>query len=620
LLSDSGSIFVQIGIENVHIVRLIMDEIFGVGNFVAQIAFRTAWTRQAKFIDQVYDVLLWYTKNKQKMKFCALYSEQSRRLLRRYDWVETKKGPVELDSEQLDGFKPIPEGERYYLRDLTSQGESETGRFPFKFEGKNYFPRKGRSWASHEEGLARLAEKGRIQAKGDNVFYKQYQSDYPVSEVNNMWEDTAKAGFLKQEKNIFVVQTPTKVIERCILMTSDPGELIFDPTCGSGTTAFVAEQWGRRWITCDTSRVAMAIAKQRLMTSTFDYYQLAHPNEGVSSGFNYETVQHITLSSIANNENAPKEILCDRPKIDSTKKRVAGPFTVEAVPSQRVFSFEEDESLQQEPDTSIARSGESAQATDWIDELRIAGIRGRGGQTMEFSRLEHLAATRYLHADGETKDIEPKRVVVSFGSMYSPLGKEQVELAIEEAQRLVPKPKIVVFAAFQFDPEAARNIDETNWPGVTLIKAQMNTDLLTHDLRKKHPTNESFWLVGQPDVELEKKGKEYIVQVKGFDYYNTTTGEIESGDIKKVAMWMLDTNYDGRSLYPRQIFFPMAGEKDGWSKLAKNLKAELDEDVLNELFKGDKSLPFELGDKKRVAVKIIDDRGIESIRIIEVRE
>jgi adenine-specific DNA-methyltransferase len=597
-----------------------MDEIFGVGNFVAQIAFRTAWTRQAKFIDQVYDVLLWYTKNKQKMKFCALYSEQSRRLLRRYDWVETKKGPVELDSEQLDGFKPIPEGERYYLRDLTSQGESETGRFPFKFEGKNYFPRKGRSWASHEEGLARLAEKGRIQAKGDNVFYKQYQSDYPVSEVNNMWEDTAKAGFLKQEKNIFVVQTPTKVIERCILMTSDPGELIFDPTCGSGTTAFVAEQWGRRWITCDTSRVAMAIAKQRLMTSTFDYYQLAHPNEGVSSGFNYETVQHITLSSIANNENAPKEILCDRPKIDSTKKRVAGPFTVEAVPSQRVFSFEEDESLQQEPDTSIARSGESAQATDWIDELRIAGIRGRGGQTMEFSRLEHLAATRYLHADGETKDIEPKRVVVSFGSMYSPLGKEQVELAIEEAQRLVPKPKIVVFAAFQFDPEAARNIDETNWPGVTLIKAQMNTDLLTHDLRKKHPTNESFWLVGQPDVELEKKGKEYIVQVKGFDYYNTTTGEIESGDIKKVAMWMLDTNYDGRSLYPRQIFFPMAGEKDGWSKLAKNLKAELDEDVLNELFKGDKSLPFELGDKKRVAVKIIDDRGIESIRIIEVRE
>lgn len=166
----------------------------------------------------------------------------------------------------------------------------------------------------------------------------------------------------------------------------------------------------------------------------------------------------------------------------------------------------------------MARSGESAQATDWVDELRVAGVRGKAGQKIEFSRLEHLAATRYLHAEGETKENEPKRIVVSFGSLYAPLGKEQVELAIEEAQRLVPKPKILVFAAFQFDPEAARNIDETNWPGVTLIKVQMNTDLLTHDLRKKHPTNESFWLVGQPDVEIDKNKGKYIVTVKGFDY------------------------------------------------------------------------------------------------------
>jgi len=340
----------------------------------------------------------------------------------------------------------------------------------------------------------------------------------------------------------------------------------------------------------------------------------------VSGGFSYQAVPHIELRSIANNEPPTKEILYDRPVIDRSKKRIAGPFTIEAVPSQRVFSFDEDESLQQQADTSIARSGETAESCNWLDELRIAGIRGKGGQKIEFSRLENLAATRYLHAEGETREAEGKRVVVSFGSPYAPYGKEQVELAIEEAQRLVPKPKIVVFASFQFDPEAARNIDETNWPGVVLLKVQMNTDLLTHDLRKKHPANESFWLVGQPDVEIDKKGKEYVVQIKGFDYYNTATGEIESGDIKKVAMWMLDTNYDGRSLYPRQIFFPMSGEKDGWGKLAKSLKAELDDNTLNELFKGDTSLPFDLGDKKRVAIKIIDDRGIESMRIIEVSE
>ena len=195
-------------------------------------------------------------------------------------------------------------------------------------------------------------------------------------------------------------------------------------------------------------------------------------------------------------------------------------------------------------------------------------------------------------------------------------------LAIEEAQTLVPKPKKIVFAAFQFDPEAAKDIDETQWPGVTLLKAQMNADLLTEDLKKKRSRNESFWLIGQPDVQLEKiktgedKG-EYRVIVQGFDYYNTRTGAIESGGSDKIALWMLDPDYDGRSVFPRQVFFPMAGEKEGWTKLAKNLKAEIDEELI-EAYRGTVSLPFEAGENKRVAVKIIDDRGIESLKIIKV--
>jgi adenine-specific DNA-methyltransferase len=197
-----------------------------------------------------------------------------------------------------------------------------------------------------------------------------------------------------------------------------------------------------------------------------------------------------------------------------------------------------------------------------------------------------------------------------------------VALAIEEAQKIVPKPKIIVFASFQFDPEAAKDIDETDWPGVTLLKVQMNTDLLTDDLKKKRSSNESFWLIGQPDVKLEKikqgdgKGK-YCVEVLGFDYYNTKTGSIDSGGTEKIAMWMLDTDYDGRSLYPKQVFFPMSGEKDGWSRLAKNLKAEIDEELI-EAYRGNKSLPFKSDENKRIAVKIIDDRGIESLKIIEI--
>jgi len=275
-----------------------------------------------------------------------------------------------------------------------------------------------------------------------------------------------------------------------------------------------------------------------------------------------------------------------------------------------------------EADESIARSGETLRQAEWRDELLKTGIRGRGGQKIEFTRVEPMGGTRWLHADAETKGDKAERVIISFGPEHQPLEQRQVALAIEEAQQLVPKPKIIVFAAFQFDPEASKDIDETDWPGVTLLKAQMNADLLTDDLKKKRSSNESFWLIGQPDVKLEKinEGEDagkYKVEVLGFDYYDTRTGNIDSGGTEKIAMWLLDVDYDGRSVYPRQVFFPMAGEKEGWARLAKNLKAEIDQELI-EAYRGTVSLPFEAGDNKRIAVKIIDDRGIESLRILDI--
>jgi adenine-specific DNA-methyltransferase len=404
-------------------------------------------------------------------------------------------------------------------------------------------------------------------------------------------------------------------------MTTDPGDLVFDPTCGSGTAAYVAEHWGRRWITADTSRVSVTLAKQRLMTALYNYYELAQPTEGVGSGFKYKTVPHVTLKSIANNEPPTQETLYDQPLVNNAKVRISGPFTVEAVPAPIVkplLEIEED----QPADESVARSGETLRQNEWRDELLKTGIRGKGGQKIEFSRVESLPGTRWLHADGETKDDHPQRVVVSFGPEHAPLEQRQVTLAIEEAQKLVPRPAVVVFASFQFDPEAAKDIDETNWPGVTLLKAQMNTDLLTEDLKKKRASNESFWLIGQPDVHIERvkegedKGK-YRVEVLGFDYYNTKTGIVESGGTEKIALWMLDTDYDGRSLFPQQVFFPMAGERDGWARLAKNLKADIDEELI-EAYRGTVSLPFSPGGNRRIAVKIVDDRGIESLKVMEL--
>jgi adenine-specific DNA-methyltransferase len=309
-----------------------------------------------------------------------------------------------------------------------------------------------------------------------------------------------------------------------------------------------------------------------------------------------------------------------------------------------------DEILEPKPepaDVSISRSGETLRQAEWRDELLRAGIRGKAGQHIRFARLEPLAGCHWLHADGEVVDsaegivdsegkpdpqkrsaahysLSTHRVVVSFGPEHAPLEQRQVQRAWEEAQQLVPKPKLLIFAAFQFDPEAAKDIDETKpeLAGMQFLKVQMNADLLTDDLKKKRASNESFWLIGQPDVRLERiakgedKGK-LRVSVHGFDYYNTKTGGIESGGEDRIAVWLLDTDYDGRSLYPRQVFFPMAGEKEGWAKLAKNLKAEIDEERI-EAYRGTVSLPFEAGEHKRIAVKIVDDRGIESLKVLEV--
>ena len=577
LLTESGSCFVQISDENVHHVRELMDEAFGPENFVNQIGFRTTMTKPTKLLNNVFDYIIWYSKDKKQIKYHDLYIER-------------------IDKE---GFK---------IQDLVAAVPQT--RYEFEYKGKKYNPLKG--WRITKDGMERLAKAGRLHATDNLLGFKRPYTDFPYLQLDNMWSKQ-----MAESNKSYVVQTNNEVIQKCLLMTTDPGDLVLDPTCGSGTTAYVAEQWGRRWITCDTSRVAITLAKQRIMTSLFDYYELSHQSEGVSSGFKYKTVPHITLSSIANNEPAQQETLYDQPSVDKKRKRVTGPFTLEAVPSQRVTSFEAVEKTAQEPDITIARSGETIKQNDWIDEMLATGIRGKGRQKIEFTRIETLGGTRFVQAEAETKD--GQKAVISFGPQYAPLEQRQIELAIDEAQTLVPKPKIVIFASFQFDPEAAKDIDELKWPGVTILKVQMNTDLLTNDLKKKRSSSESFWLMGQPDVEVKKQGEKYVVQVNGFDYYNTKTGEIESGDSSKIAMWELDTDYDGRSLYPRQVFFPMAGNGEGWDRLAKSVKAVIDENLI-EQYKGNKSIPFKLGKNGRIAVKIIDDRGIESLKIVEVKE
>ena len=621
LLHESGSIFVQISDENVHHVKELLEEVFGKDNFVSQIPFAKTSGFSPNYLSNVCDYLIWYSKDKSKLKYRQLFKDKTEgKGYAVYQWIELENGERrKLTKEERKDESKIPlNSKRFRLSDICSQGETNSDQ-RFEFEGNVYLPRKGTHWSTSVEGLQSLVKKNRIMLSAGFPNFVRFLDDYPVTPISNLWDDTATGSFT--DDKIYVVQTGSKTIQRCILMTTDPSDIVFDITCGSGTTAHVAENWGRRWMTCDTSRVALSLAKRRLMTTNFDYFELAHPNEGVGSGLKYESVPHITLKSLANNEQSSNEVLYDKPIIDNKKSRVTGPFTVEAVPAPVAKSFEDFESDSNlEADISISRSGETLRQDEWRNELHRAGVRAKGGKLIEFTRVEPLSGTRFLQAEAETKEDNPKRVVVCFGPEHAPLEQRMVELALEEARTLKPKPEIILFCAFHFDSEARKDIEETNWPGITLLEAQMNADLLTDDLKKKRSSNESFWLIGQPDVQIKEiksgddKGK-YTVEVNGFDYYNPKTGTVDSGGKGDIAMWMLDHDYDGRSLFPSQVFFPMAGAKEGWATLAKNLKAEIDEEKI-EAFGGTVSLPFKAG--KNVAVKIIDARGIESLKIIRL--
>lgn len=659
LLHESGSIFIQISDENVHRVRSILDEVFGAECHIVDILVKKKGSQKSSMIDPVNDYILWYSKSprsENKTKFRALYSkldidfetisefrygEFPDNSIHNISAMKTPEGKVfdyrlsplrlKQDYPEIKLFRPWP---------ITNGGYRPNQMDEIIYEGKKFLPPKGRCWSfrskKKEENeitpMERLALEKRLCGSGTSLDGKRYLDDFPYRMLSNWWDGLGGAS-----NQIYVVQTNTEIIRRCMIMSSDPGDIILDITCGSGSSAVVAEEWGRRWITCDTSRIAITLAKQRLISSSYNYYSLAHPQEGVQSGFLYNSIQRKLLRCIANSEPFEKVTLFDQPLTDSKRQRITGPFTVEAVPAPTVKSFEEIETSDIGiSDASVTRSGETLRQSEWRQELLKTGVRGKNGQYIKFSRIEPMSGTLYLQAEGETTWCDagansvaeppahwkPQKVLICFGPEHAPLEQRMVENAWQEARAF--RPDLLLFCAFQFDEEAAKDIDElpASATGMQLLKVQMNADLLTDDLRKKRSSNESFWLIGQPEVELkeikkgEHKGK-YQVDVLGFDYYNPKTGNVESGGKHQIAMWMLDTNYDGRSLFPSQVFFPMAGASEGWATLARNLKAEIDEEKI-EAFRGTESIPFEPGNRKCVAVKIVDDRGIESLKIIRL--
>jgi len=643
LLTETGSVFVQMGEENVHLARCLMDEVFGSENFVSLIAYSTTSGFPSKALSRAGDYIVWYAKNCQTLKYHQLFREKTAG-----DEGATKYRP--LSSIRAASSSQYSPRHLATSADLTSQGALAEANQTFTFNGKEWRPPSGLHWKTTVDGLSRLAEAGRLIVEGNSLRYLRFLEDFPVFPFNNIWGDIGGIQN-RSEGKIYVVQTANLAIQRCILMTTDPGDLVLDPTCGSGTTAYVAEQWGRRWITCDTSRVALALTRTRLMSACYPYYLLSDSPEGVSKegelsgkvppniktgndikkGFVYKRVPHVTLKSIANNpdiregmsreeiavaiaRHAETETLFDQPYEDNKRVRVCGPFSVESLSPHRVLSITDDN----EDGSVTEQEGQNHQdfVAMILENLKKAGVQNtRKNERLVFEKLEPYAG-KWIHAAGEYSEAEGavRRVAVSIGPEHGTVGPQQVKEAAKEAVQGVGFDVLVV-CGFAFDPHVSE--EAKRYGSLTVLPARMNPDLSMGDeLLKKTGAGNLFMIFGEPDVEITKqKDGQFVAVIRGVDVYDPSTGQIRNSSTDDIACWFIDTDYNGESFFVRHAYF--TGAEEPYDKLKRTLRSEIDEDAWSSLYRT-VSLPFPAPETGKIAVKVINHYGDEVLKVFEV--
>ena len=625
LLHESGSCFVQIGDENLHLVRNIMDEVFGSENFFSLITFKKTLPLGSSGLAGISDYLVWYAKDKTKIKYRQLYVDKPIGAGTGYTWVELSDGSRrKMTTEERNNPSLLPKGSRvFFTSSLSSSGYTPSCMFDFEFEGQLYKCGK-KSWRTNKDGMDILIKQRRIIAPGNLPCYILYHDDFPIQEIHNLWDDTHGASDIK-----YVVQTSNKVLQRCLLMTTDPGDLVIDPTCGSGTTAFVAEQFGRRWITIDTSRIALNIAKQRLTTAVFPYYKLYdETSDDIRQGFIYKNVQRVTLGSIANKEAPYTVTLFDQPTEDTKKLRVSGPFTVETLQN---FAPTAPEELEEE-----AKSAEDATVFEETvkQHLVSAGIKnGRKDEQVVFSRVE-LLSHPYLHAEGfYLNGTGEKKAYIHIGPKFGTVSKNAVNEAVKEC-RLRGDAQWLIILGFSFESDIEGTTQTMNMGKFEVTKARIHDDLMQDGLKKKPGKSAaSFVTIGEPDITLHKDGKTVSVEIQGLDIYDPIKDEVKARNVSDIAYWMVDDDYDGSNFIVKQVFF-CGGDKDEFDKwkkgleslakdstkkkVEKTLKIEIDDEAFDRLY-GHISHPIEVKRKgQKIAVRVISQFGEETTKVLTV--
>lgn len=624
LLTESGSCFVQISDDNVHLVRNLMDEVFGSENFFSMITFRKASPLGASGLAQITDYIIWYTKNIASAKYRQLYESKGLGVGTGYTWLELKDGTRRKMTSVERRDLNFPEGARpFFTQDLASSGYTPSCMYDFMVDGKLYKCGKY-SWKTHKAGMENLILKGRIIVPASKPCYVRYFDDFPVQGLDNLWDDTHGATDIQ-----YVCQTSIKPIQRCMLMCTDPGDLVLDPTCGSGTTAYVAEQWGRRWITIDTSRIALNIAKKRLTTAVFPYYELFDKENGnIRQGFVYKTVPHITLKSLANDLEPDEEILYDQPKEDKKKIRVAGPFTVETLQSFNVVS----------PDAiGVEERNETEDFQERIfAHLKSSGIRnGAKNEQAIFYNLESVS-NPYLNAKGYYKDAEGKERLAYFhiGPKFGTVSKRAVSEALKEFRGIALNEGASWLCVLGFSFEDNINEKDYNLGSFVVSKVRMHDDLMQDGLLKKDKGAGAFITIGEPDIAIvENEGGETVhIEIQGLDIYDPIKDIVKPRSVEDIAYWEIDDDYNGEQFIVRGLHFCGGSKKefDAWKKglqsvapkvtkkkAESTLRLQLNEELWDTLYDF-RSQPIEKRKGRKIAVRVISQFGEESTKVLTI--
>ena len=638
ILNESGSIFLQIGSDNVNRVSIILDEVFGFENRVQIITFAKTGGGSSETLPGAADYILWYAKDIEKLKHRQLYSD----FKTDKEWLESNKGFVMLEledsssrylkKEEIKDLTKIPDKSRLFVcPSLTSQNYNEVRSKPYKVEslGETFKCPHNSQWRVSKEGMDNLDKKNRLVKRGSMLRWKLYRNETIGKRLNNVWAEQSRPA----DKH-YIVETSESVIERCMLLSTDPGDLVYDPTCGSGTTAYVAEKWGRRWITSDAGAVAITFARQRLATAVFEYYHLVDSEAGIvvenqirekakqrrighkgefsenpAGGIVVERTPKITAARLAYDEEPEIVFHPNRPKIDKSLKRISSPFTIETLSPYR---YENPESLLER--ASDDKVYIHVQKTV-IEALENPGINMQGNYTKVLSVVP-IRNGRCITHQGE---INGKKTAILIAPPDCTIPYDMVNRAEEQASRMSNVDSVIIIG-FSWEGSAYTTAEETR--GKTKIyRVQASMDLQVENLKSEAGDN-TLVMIGEPRITVSRKKnkpEKISISIDGFDTYDPGTGNLREGKPEEIICWLLDTDFDGSSFFARWIHFPSGTGDNQVKKFYRLLADHIDPDLWKHVL-STRSAWFDFPKNRRIAVRIITETHMEMTEVLELDE